>query len=66
VEIPRFVRDFQARGESPVFGLFHGASFPPPHSSSFQLVWPHISLGATARFSISDFPSYSSLIYPVA
>jgi hypothetical protein len=27
VEIPLRLRDFQAQGESPAFGLFHGAAF---------------------------------------
>ena len=27
VEIPRRLRDFQAQGESPALGLFHGAAF---------------------------------------
>jgi hypothetical protein len=27
VEIPPLLRDFQAQGESPAFGLFYGAAF---------------------------------------
>jgi len=38
VEIPPLLRDFQVEGESPAFGLFHGAAF------STALFYPQILL----------------------
>jgi hypothetical protein len=43
VEIPPLLRDFQAEGESPAFGLFHGAAF------STALFYPQILLQSPKR-----------------
>ncbi len=32
----RVFRDFQVQWESPLFGLFHGASFPQPFARAFR------------------------------
>jgi hypothetical protein len=42
VGIPRGLRDFQARWESPFFGLFHGASFHSPSRPNFFCCRPSV------------------------
>jgi hypothetical protein len=48
VEIPPLLRDFQVEGESPAFGLFHGAAF------STALFYPQILLQSQKNCGRAD------------